>query len=100
MNPIVQRKMLQSLVAVCLLSFIPAVGNAQIPEVFNNLQVLPKDISKAELLGNMRSFAGGRCQFCHVGEEGQPLSEFDFVSDEKETKKKARVMMQPLRRGP
>jgi len=43
--------MLQSLVAVYLLSFIPAVGSAQIPDVFNNLQVLQKDISKAELIG-------------------------------------------------
>ena len=97
MYRIMQENMLQSLIIVCLLSFIPAPGNAQIPDEFTNLQVLPKDISKAELIGNMKSFAGGlgvRCQFCHVGEEGQPLSEFDFVSDEKETKKKARVMIQ------
>ena len=80
-----------------MILFFTTLGNAQIPDKFENLQVLPKEISKRELMGNMKSFAlglGVRCQFCHVGEEGQPLSEFDFVSDEKETKKKARVMIQ------
>ena len=84
------------LFAMMILFFV-TLGNAQIPDKFENLQVLPKEISKGKLMGNMKSFAMGlgvRCQFCHVGEEGQPLSEFDFVSDEKETKKKARVMIQ------
>jgi len=36
---------------------------------------------------------GVRCQYCHVGEEGQPLATFDFKSDAKATKQKARVMM-------
>ncbi|MFQ5629344.1 MAG: c-type cytochrome [bacterium] len=69
----------------------------QIPDEFTNLQVLAKDISKQELTGHMRNFAiglGVRCQFCHVGEAGQPLSTFDFASDEKKTKKTARIMMQ------
>ncbi len=69
---------------------------AQIPDTFKNLQVLPKDIGKQELVAMMRSFAGGlgvRCQHCHIGEEGKSLSEFDFVSDEKNTKQTARIMM-------
>lgn len=69
---------------------------AQIPDKFENLQIFPEEISQGELMANMRSFAiglGVRCQFCHVGEEGQPLSEFDFASDEKESKRKARVMI-------
>jgi hypothetical protein len=44
----------------------------------------------------MRNFAGGlgvRCQFCHVGEEGQPLERFDFAKDDKRTKLVARQMM-------
>ena len=48
-------------------------------------------------MGVMRGFTealGVRCQFCHVGKEGQPLSEFDFASDEKETKRTARMMLQ------
>ena len=36
---------------------------------------------------------GVRCQYCHVGEEGKPLSEFDMPSDTKATKKRAREMM-------
>ena len=44
----------------------------------------------------MRNFAGAlgvRCQFCHVGQEGQPLAQFDFAKDEKRTKLVARQMM-------
>jgi hypothetical protein len=37
--------------------------------------------------------AGVRCQYCHVGEEGQPLTQFNFMSDEKRTKVVARQMM-------
>ncbi|MFQ5708472.1 MAG: c-type cytochrome [bacterium] len=69
---------------------------AQIPDKFTNLKVLPKDISKSELLENMKSFARGlgvRCQYCHVGEEGKPLSTFDFASDKKPEKAAARVMI-------
>lgn len=36
---------------------------------------------------------GVRCPFCHVGEEGADLSTFDFASDEKPTKKTARIMI-------
>ncbi len=62
-----------------------------------NLQVLPADISPGELSQIMRDNAlglGVRCQYCHVGEEGQPLSEFDFAADAKETKAIARQMFQ------
>ena len=44
----------------------------------------------------MRNFStnlGVRCQFCHVGREGQPLTEFNFITDEKRTKLVARQMM-------
>jgi len=34
-----------------------------------------------------------RCQCCHVGEEGQPLAQFDLVSDTKRSKVVARQMM-------
>lgn len=49
-----------------------------------------------EVIGMMRSFAaqlGVRCQFCHLGEEGMPLEQFDFARDEKRTKLVAREMM-------
>lgn len=74
----------------------PAV-QAQIPDSFVNLKVLPKDITRPQLVQVMRGFTsalGVRCQFCHLGEEGASLSTFDFKSDEKPTKRTARVMMQ------
>jgi len=61
-----------------------------------NLKVLPQDISGPQLLGTMKFFAqslGVRCTFCHVGQEGQPLSTFDFASDAKPEKRTAREMM-------
>jgi tetratricopeptide (TPR) repeat protein len=76
---------------------LPNPAAAQIPEEFHNLQVLPEDIAQRELIGVMRGFAlglGVRCTHCHVGEEGQPFSEYDFESDDKETKRKARFMLQ------
>ena len=62
-----------------------------------NLTVLPKTISPRELSRTMKSFTqalGVRCTHCHVGEEGQSLSEYDFASDEKAAKEVARGMMQ------
>jgi hypothetical protein len=67
------------------------------PEKTENLKVLPKDIPVRALLDTMRNFTfalGVRCQYCHVGNEGEPLNTFDFVSDDKDAKKKARVMLQ------
>lgn len=36
---------------------------------------------------------GVRCTYCHVGTEGEPQSTYDFASDEKPAKAKAREMM-------
>jgi hypothetical protein len=61
-----------------------------------NLQVLPKDMTRQQVTQIMRGFTRGlgvRCPYCHVGEEGADLSTFDFASDEKPTKKTARVML-------
>jgi len=72
-------------------------------EVFDNpanLQVLPEDISAVELGATMKSFSfatGYRCSDCHLGEEGQPLTDYDFASDEKELKQTARRMLKMLR---
>jgi hypothetical protein len=71
------------------------------PPGFKNLKVFPKDISRADLIANMKFFAqslGVRCTFCHVGEEGQPLSTFDFASDAKEKKQIARKMLAMVHR--
>lgn len=66
------------------------------PDSFTNLKVLPKTIGKEELIATMRSFAlglGVRCTYCHVGREGAPLDSLKFASDDKRTKRAARVMM-------
>lgn len=81
---------------VIAVSLISGPSTAQIPDEFKNLKVLPKDISKKELTGIMRSFSGAlgvRCLHCHVGEDPHDLSTFDFASDEKEPKETARAMM-------
>ena len=52
---------------------VPAVLSAQgFPEKFENLKVLPKDISRNDLQNVMRGFTqalGVRCEHCHVPEE-------------------------------
>jgi hypothetical protein len=60
-----------------------------------NLQVLPKDIPKPQLVQMMRGFTQGlgvRCEHCHAG-EGNDLSKFDFASDVKPAKLAARQMI-------
>jgi tetratricopeptide (TPR) repeat protein len=66
------------------------------PDSARNLKVLPADMPVRQVIGVMRGFAiglGVRCEHCHVGEAGQPLSTFDFASDEKPAKEKARTML-------
>ena len=68
---------------------------------YKNLKVFPKDITRAELLSNMKFFSqslGVRCTHCHVGEEGKPLSTFDFASDAKDKKATARKMLAMVHR--
>ncbi len=95
-----QVKLLSGIYSMILISCAISLLNiqaahAQIPDKFENLRVFPKDISKQDLIGDMRSFAlglGVRCSYCHVGEESKSLPE-DFASDAKETKKIARIML-------
>ena len=59
---------------------------------YTNLQVLPKDSTREQLLSTMKLFAqslGVRCTHCHVGEEGH----MDFASDAKQAKETARKML-------
>jgi len=67
----------------------------QLPDKFSNLQVLPRDISKNDLMQLMRSFAFAlnvRCNYCHL-EKAAPDAGFDFAADDKPPKKIARVML-------
>ena len=68
---------------------------------YKNLKVLPKDISRTNLLATMKAFSqslGVRCTYCHVGEDNQPLSAMDFASDKKANKAIARDMLRLVNR--
>ncbi|MGZ4816765.1 MAG: c-type cytochrome [Terriglobales bacterium] len=91
-----------TIAAVVLIASVrPAVSQAPqqeprhrmpIPDKFTNLQVLPKDIPKDDLVQTMRTFSrslGVRCDFCHEFQDDNP----DFASDKKDEKNAARNMM-------
>jgi hypothetical protein len=66
------------------------------PDSLVNVKVIPRTMPVIQVIGQMRNFTGDlgvRCQYCHVGQEGQPLEQFDFSSDTKRTKLVARQMM-------
>jgi hypothetical protein len=66
------------------------------PERLENLKFFPADIPVRALIDTMAGFTralGVRCTHCHVGQEGQPLETYDFASDEKAAKLKAREML-------
>lgn len=83
--------------ALPLAFFVVPSAQAQFPpQKLENLKVFPKDIPVRALLDTMRNIAGAlgvRCNYCHVGEEGQNLSTYKFASDDKPTKNKAREML-------
>src|SRR5687767_6776269 len=97
-----------SLVALAA-SFAPAASQPQAgpsaaakgpqfvwPERMVNAQVLPADTGPDRLRDAMRHFTmalGVRCTDCHVGAEGAPLTQIDFVSDANPLKNAARGMM-------
>lgn len=95
------------LVGLVLVGLVPVLGAADAsgqqwswPEKPENAQVLPETITSRQLQGVMIGFVralGVRCSHCHVGEEGQPLSQYDFASDDRPAKDKARVMMRMVR---
>jgi tetratricopeptide (TPR) repeat protein len=84
---------------IALLGLALAAGRAEAqwpPDSLVNLEVLPRDISVRQLVQTMAGFTralGVRCTYCHMGEEGKPLATYDFASDEKATKLKARAML-------
>jgi cytochrome c peroxidase len=87
-------------VAIAQGTLPPAPAPFAVPP-YKNLKILPHDITRLQLLGTMKLFSqslGVRCTFCHVGEEGKPLSTFDFASDAKEKKATARKMLAMVHR--
>jgi hypothetical protein len=66
-------------------------------EKFQNLKVLPKDISEEKLdsiMGNFSVSLGVRCSFCHAANADTTNRHLDFASDKKEEKNIARKMFQ------
>ena len=82
--------------ALLLLAGLIATAEAQeVPSKFTNLQVLPEDITKDELLQTMKLITkslGVKCEFCHRTETR------DYASDEIKEKLVARKMMQMVER--
>jgi len=67
-------------------------GGQQAPPPMTNLQVWPKDTSRAVVLQTMDAFndsLGVQCNYCHVEQGGR----FDFASDAKREKTVARQMI-------
>lgn len=84
-----------------LLGAITAVPVAAqgIPDDFSNLQLLPDDISRRQLIGIMGSFSdalGVGCAHCHTVSDDLDSPDDDFASDEKPAKGTARAMMAML----
>jgi hypothetical protein len=72
----------------------PAGGQPPQPPPMTNLQILPKDMSRQQVLQTMQAIAqslGVPCNYCHV-QEGRG-GRNDFASDEKPPKKAARGML-------
>lgn len=69
------------------------------PEKLHNMEVLPKTWTGSRLRPVMTGFSralGVGCAHCHVGAAGEPLSTYDFVSDENPNKDRAREMLRML----
>ena len=95
MRPVFTRARFTAVASLVLATWA-APAAAQIPDKFTNLKVLPKNISKDELVSTMRGYATGlgvRCNFCHVEAAAGDLAGTNFASDDKKEKKIARGMM-------
>ena len=83
-------------IRLSILTGLCSLAYTQIPDKFENLKVIPKDVTRTQLVRQMRNMAGDlgvRCNYCHVGESEDNLIGYDFATDEKQEKKTARDMM-------
>jgi len=84
----------RALALLCVCPLGALLSAQQIPDKFTNLQTLPKDISKPDLVAAMRGYVfslGVRCDHCHAA--GKTPGSMDFASDEKPAKQSARTMI-------
>jgi tetratricopeptide (TPR) repeat protein len=90
----------RALLVLGVIAAPPTALVAQIPDSFQNLQVLPKTISRDSLVQIMRGISlslNVRCQYCHVGGENpNSLRGVEFHKDDDPDKVKARFMMRML----
>lgn len=93
----------RSLVLLCGFLLPTSLASAQSrwswPEEPKNLQVFPPEMKGERLRAPMVGFTralGVRCSHCHVGREGEPLSTYDFASDDNPNKERAREMLRML----
>jgi len=94
------RRVRRALAVAAALGLVSTRASAQVPEKFTNLQVLPKDVSRRELVQTMRGWAsalGMRCGHCHTGGNPDTLEGVDFPSDAKWEKRAARTMFRMVR---
>lgn len=79
-----------------LVTIITAAANVDRPDdPYTNLQVLPKDISQADLkkimIDDFEDSLGVSCSFCHA--QKKDSDELDYASDAKAEKQIARQML-------
>lgn len=70
------------------------------PDKPKNITALPSTVGGRDLQRTMTGYTnalGVRCTHCHVGEEGKDFNEYDFVSDAKPAKNKARLMIKMVK---
>jgi len=80
------------LIGLPVLAHGQGAGGQQAPPPMTNLQVWPKDTSRAVVLQFMNAFddsLGVQCNYCHVERDGR----LDFASDDKREKRVARQMI-------
>lgn len=79
-------------ILACLMSLVSSVQAQSEQQSYENLQLLPADISRDSLQAVMSTYSsalGVRCSHCHVQKRGRR----DFASDDKPSKSIARAMM-------
>ncbi|WP_343343081.1 c-type cytochrome [Sphingomicrobium sp. XHP0239] len=87
-----------TLLALSACLFVAAAhAHPEHAETMANAKVLDPATPPDEVMALMQHFSqslGVQCSYCHVGEEGAPLSTYDFASDAKPAKQQARMMLE------
>jgi hypothetical protein len=88
------RRLLAPTILITVLTGSVFAQAPRIPDKFTNLQVLPKDITKQDLIATMKIFTrplGVRCMHCH--DVNDQITEGDLATDNKPEKAVARTMI-------